>query len=85
MDERRRGVGGLLFSSVLLAGLLSFEDGVLALDLGPAHAAVGQVPDYAGQLADLGVEEKRVVRDTSSHDNTTYIIYTPLPSLPLAP
>ena len=80
---RGTGVGGLLFSSVLLAGLLSFEDGVLALDLSPAHAAVGQVPDYAWQLSDLGVEENKVVRETS-HDNGKYIIDPPLPSLLLA-
>lgn len=61
----------LLLDRVLLAGLLPFEDGVFALDIGPGQAAAGQVPDDARQLADLGgggvQEDRRVVGETSLH------------------
>lgn len=43
----------LLFARVLLAGLLSFEDGVLALHFRPGQCAAGQIPNDHGQLADL--------------------------------
>lgn len=43
----------LLFGCVLLAGLLSFEDGVFALHYGPAQCTVSQIPNDPGQLADL--------------------------------
>lgn len=50
----------LLFNRVLLAGLLSFKDGVLALHFRPAQCAVGQIPNDHRQLADLTREKKKV-------------------------
>lgn len=38
----------LLFCCVLLAGLLTFKDGVLALDLCPGGGAIGEVPHDLG-------------------------------------
>lgn len=43
----------LLFCCILLAGLLSFKDGVPALHYGPAQRTVGQIPNDPRQLADL--------------------------------
>ena len=51
-DER-----ALLFHCVLLAGLLSFKDGILALHFRPGQSAVGQIPDDHRQLTDLQREE----------------------------
>lgn len=47
------GAKALLFGCVLLAGLLPFKDGVLALHYGPAQRPVGQIPNDSRQLTDL--------------------------------
>lgn len=43
----------LFFNRVLLAGLLSFKDGILALHFCPGHCAIGQIPNDHRQLVDL--------------------------------
>lgn len=47
-----------LFCCILLAGLLSFKDGVSALHYGPAQCTVSQIPNEPRQLADLRLKKK---------------------------
>lgn len=56
----KAGGRALLSCCILLAGLLSFKDGVPALHYGPAQRPAGQIPDEPRQLADLRTQKKTV-------------------------
>ena len=49
----RKGGGTLLLRRVLLARLLTLENGVLSLYLHPCGRPIGEVTDDVGQLAHL--------------------------------